>query len=76
MPAALAARLFEREGAKRVVIDPQLENERAIRGCEKAGFRERVLLRNHALHEGEPRCRWGMVREPVIGAGSRTRGSA
>ena len=76
MPAALAPRLFEREGAKRVVIDPQLENERAIRGCEKAGFRKRVLLRNHESHEGEPRYRWGRACEPVIGAGSRTWGSA
>ncbi|MEJ3658397.1 GNAT family protein [Actinomycetes bacterium KLBMP 9759] len=43
---AMARFLFER-GHHRVVIDPAVENERAIRSCRRAGFRPVGVMRSY-----------------------------
>jgi aminoglycoside 6'-N-acetyltransferase len=57
---ALLGYLFEREGASRVLIDPRVVNERAIRCYEKAGFRKVKVLAGHEEHEGEKWDCWLM----------------
>jgi aminoglycoside 6'-N-acetyltransferase len=44
--------LFEQHGADWVIIDPHVDNERALRSYEKAGFRKLKLLPRYELHEG------------------------
>ncbi len=48
----LLERLFEDKGARWVIIDPHVDNLRAIRAYEKCGFRKIKLLHAHELHEG------------------------
>jgi aminoglycoside 6'-N-acetyltransferase len=45
--------LFEQQGADWTILDPHVDNQRAIRAYEKAGFRKLKLLRQHELHEGK-----------------------
>ena len=45
-------------GAHRIVMDPQVQNDRAIRCYEKCGFKKVKLLPRHELHEGEFRDCW------------------
>ena len=59
--SALLRHLFGTLAAKRVVIDPQVSNLRAIRCYEKCGFRKIQILPRHELHEGEYRDCWLMV---------------
>ncbi len=47
-------------GARKVVIDPRVENPRAIRAYEKAGFRKVKVLQAHEDHEGAMRDNWLM----------------
>ena len=47
-------------GARKVVIDPRVENPRAIRAYEKAGFRKVKVLKAHEDHEGAMRDNWLM----------------
>jgi aminoglycoside 6'-N-acetyltransferase len=54
-------RLFEREGAGWVLIDPHVDNPRAARAYEKAGFRKVKLLPAHELHEGRMADCWLMA---------------
>jgi aminoglycoside 6'-N-acetyltransferase len=54
------AHLFEREGAETVVIDPRVENARAVRCYEKAGFAKVKVLMQHEMHEGAKRDSWLM----------------
>ena len=44
--------LVEHEGAKRLLIDPRVENPRAVRAYEKVGFRTVKILEGHEFHEG------------------------
>jgi aminoglycoside 6'-N-acetyltransferase len=53
--------LFDERSARRVVIDPQVTNARAIRCYEKVGFQKVKVLEAHELHEGERRDNWLMV---------------
>ncbi len=53
--------LFEGRSARRVVIDPQVTNARAIRCYEKVGFQKVKFLEAHEHHEGEWRDNWLMV---------------
>lgn len=46
--------------ARRIVLDPQSQNKRAIRCYEKCGFQKKKLLPKHELHEGELRDCWLM----------------
>jgi aminoglycoside 6'-N-acetyltransferase len=52
--------LFEQRGADWVILDPHIDNLRAIRCYEKAGFRKLKLLRAHELHEGQQVDCWLM----------------
>lgn len=44
--------------ADKVVMDPQVWNERALKCYEKCGFKKVKLLPEHELHEGEYRDCW------------------
>lgn len=44
--------LFEQHGADWVILDPHIDNVRAIRAYEKSGFRKIKVLKQHELHEG------------------------
>ena len=59
----LVRHLFSALGAVRVVIDPLVTNERAIRCYEKSGFKKVKVLARHELHEGKLRDAWLMVRD-------------
>lgn len=50
--------LFSQMKADKVVMDPQVWNERAIKCYEKCGFNKVKLLPKHELHEGEFRDCW------------------
>lgn len=55
---SVVAHLIHEKGAGRIVMDPQIQNERAIRCYEKCGFKKVKLLPKHELHEGEYRDCW------------------
>ncbi|MFS1516383.1 GNAT family N-acetyltransferase [Bacillus sp. SCS-151] len=50
--------LCEKKQADRVVMDPQMWNDRAIRCYEKCGFNKVKMLPKHEFHEGEHRDCW------------------
>lgn len=50
--------LFRHMEAEKVVMDPQVWNERAIKCYEKCGFEKVKLLPKRELHEGELRDCW------------------
>lgn len=50
--------LNDHKKADRVVMDPQVRNERALRCYEKSGFKKVKLLPKRELHEGEYRDCW------------------
>lgn len=50
------------ENASKIVMDPQVQNERAIRCYEKSGLRIVKRLPQHEFHEGEWRDCWLMAR--------------
>jgi aminoglycoside 6'-N-acetyltransferase len=52
--------LFEQLRARQVILDPHVENPRAIRCYEKCGFRKVKLLRAHEVHEGDVGDCWLM----------------
>ena len=60
--------LVEQRGADWVILDPHVDNLRAIRSYEKCGFRKLKLLPKHELHEGQMvdcwlmAIRWDQVR--------------
>ncbi len=62
---ALLGHLFAYEGAVAAVIDPRVENLRAVHCYEKAGFRRVKVLHGHELHEGAWRDSWLMVATPA-----------
>ena len=63
--------LFEHEGAANVVIDPRVENVRAVRCYEKAGFAKVKVLMEHEMHEGAKRDSWLMeVRRADVSPGT------
>ena len=47
-----ASALIADHGAQRVLIDPRVVNERAVRVYEKVGFRRVKVLPGNELHEG------------------------
>lgn len=59
----LVAYLFRDWAARRIVIDPQARNPRAIRCYEKCGFRKVKLLPGKELHEGKMEDCWLMEME-------------
>lgn len=59
--------LFEQKGAAWVIIDPHVDNPRAIRAYEKCGFRKIKLLTAHEQHEGRMVDCWLMgVQNPDL----------
>ncbi|GAB2533359.1 GNAT family N-acetyltransferase [Gracilibacillus alcaliphilus] len=56
----MAAYLINHESAKKVVVDPQQSNLRAIRCYEKCGFVKIKVLADHEWHEGDFRDCWLM----------------
>ncbi|MGE5560287.1 MAG: GNAT family N-acetyltransferase [Chloroflexota bacterium] len=60
--------LLGERGAARVVLDPAVDNERAIRCYQACGFRRVKLLPEHELHEGRRRDCWLMAvtRETAV----------
>ena len=57
---ALLAYLFKERAAQRVVIDPHVDNLRAIRSYEACGFRKVKVLPAHEWHEGRQVDSWLM----------------
>ncbi len=49
-----------RKGIKKIVMDPQTWNHRALRTYEKCGFIRKKFLPKHEWHEGEMRDCWLM----------------
>ena len=49
---SMTAFLLHKKGAKKVIMDPEARNERAIRCYEKCGFKKVKELHAHELHEG------------------------
>ena len=52
--------LISEKGAEKIILDPQVWNERAIRCYEKSGFIKTKLLPKHEFHEGELKDCWLM----------------
>ncbi|PAV27943.1 GNAT family N-acetyltransferase [Virgibacillus profundi] len=50
--------LMEQVEADRVIMDPQVTNNRALKCYEKCGFKRVKLLPKHEFHEGEYRDCW------------------
>ncbi|MGM8214558.1 GNAT family N-acetyltransferase [Bacillaceae bacterium W0354] len=50
--------LYKEENADRIVMDPQVGNERALKCYEKCGFKKVKVLPKNELHEGEYRDCW------------------
>jgi len=61
--ALLVEYLFRNKMARKIVIDPQARNPRAIRCYEKCGFRKVKLLPGNELHEGKMEDCWLMEVE-------------
>jgi aminoglycoside 6'-N-acetyltransferase len=59
--SAVISYLFEQRQAHKIVIDPHVDNPRAIRCYEKCGFVKVKLLPAHELHEGEYSDCWLMA---------------
>lgn len=55
--------LFEQKAALKVIIDPDVRNERAIRAYEKAGFKKLKILKHWEKHGDEWTDAWLMVYE-------------
>ena len=60
---AVVAYITAELGARTIVIDPLVDNPRAIRSYEKCGFRKVKSLLRHELHEGALRDCWLMTIE-------------
>ncbi|WP_336785111.1 GNAT family N-acetyltransferase [Paenibacillus sp. MMO-177] len=56
--------LIKERGARKIVMDPQAWNTRALRVYEKSGFKKVKLLEKHEWHEGEYRDCWLIVYDP------------
>ncbi|WP_172196579.1 GNAT family N-acetyltransferase [Saccharibacillus qingshengii] len=56
--AAVADYLFEEGGTYKLVMDPQVRNERALRVYEKNGFVRVKRMERREMHEGELRDCW------------------
>ena len=52
--------IIESLGAEAIVMDPRVNNERAISCYEKCGFKKVKILKKHELHEGKLEDCWMM----------------
>ena len=64
MACQLAVDQLLARGARRIVIDPRVVNERAVHVYEKVGFRKVKMLPAYELHEGERWDNWLMEYVP------------
>ncbi|MFD2443747.1 GNAT family N-acetyltransferase [Bacillus sp. CGMCC 1.16607] len=55
---SMVAYLKKDKNADRIIMDPQVQNKRAVACYEKCGFQKVRLLPNNELHEGEYRDCW------------------
>jgi RimJ/RimL family protein N-acetyltransferase len=62
---ALKKYLVGAMGVNRLVMDPMVWNERAIRCYEKSGYTKIKILRNHELHEGVLHDAWLVEYDPA-----------
>ncbi len=62
---AVANRLIQECEAEVIVVDPRVDNLRAVHVYEKCGFKRIRLLRNRELHEGKYHDCWLMQLKPV-----------
>ena len=53
--------LFKEKAAKKLVIDPQVDNPRAVRAYEKAGFKKSQILKKHEMYDGKKVDCWLMI---------------
>ncbi|AYC30829.1 N-acetyltransferase [Paenisporosarcina cavernae] len=60
MVATMVGFLQKELGAERIILDPQVENRRAVAVYEKCGFQQIKLLPKHEWHEGVKRDCWLM----------------
>lgn len=58
--ALLIKYILNKFQAQKIIIDPHVDNPRAIRAYEKVGFRKVKLLLKHELFEGQKRDCWLM----------------
>lgn len=58
--------LITEANAKKIILDPQAWNERAIRCYEKSGYKKIKFLPEHELHEGELKDCWLMEYNIII----------
>ncbi|OWA33458.1 GNAT family N-acetyltransferase [Saccharibacillus sp. O16] len=63
--AAVTDYLFRERGADKIVMDPQVRNQRALRVYEKNGFVPVKLLKHREMHEGELQDCWLMEKNHV-----------
>jgi aminoglycoside 6'-N-acetyltransferase len=61
--SALVGYIFDELKARKIVIDPRVDNLRAIRSYDKCGFGKVKILVGHELHEGARRDCWLMAIE-------------
>ncbi|WP_435165980.1 GNAT family N-acetyltransferase [Paenibacillus glycanilyticus] len=57
--------LVNDRGVRKIVMDPQAWNTRALRVYEKCGFKKVKLLEKHEWHEGEYRDCWLIAYDAV-----------
>ncbi len=57
--------LIQTQKAQKVIIDPDVKNERAIKAYEKAGFKKLKILENWEQHRGKWTDAWLMVYEKM-----------
>lgn len=55
---SMTAYLIQEKHARKIVMDPQAWNERALSCYEKCGFKRVKKLPQHELHEGQMRDCW------------------
>lgn len=66
----IAKFLMEEQDAHKVILDPQVENERAVACYEKSGFKRVKKLLDHEFHEGKYRDCWLMECKKINEDGS------
>lgn len=59
----LSDHLLQSTGATAVIVDPNIDNDRAIRTYEKAGFEKIRRLPGYETHEDELKDWWLMIRK-------------
>lgn len=66
MISAMVNYLIQEKKVDRVVMDPQITNERALKCYEKCGFKKVRLLPKHEFHEGTYRDCWLMEYKKIV----------